>query len=67
MKTVTVDGTKYKVTEYCGFNHDINSYQAFVLVAGKEKVIVRPTGGKWKFWTAEDRVDGKLASCGVGQ
>jgi len=61
MKTLTVEGKKYKVSEYLGFQHSTGTYNYFVYDEhGDEKNAYRFPGSKeWKFWTANNRL-GKL-------
>lgn len=53
-KTITVDGTKYEVTEQPSYNHDVGGRFAFVRTPSGEKPIVNQGGG-WRFWGARDR------------
>ena len=53
-RNVTIDGTKYKVTENMGYMPDVGSQVLMVERDGKECAAVR-RAGKWWFWTARDR------------
>lgn len=53
-KNITVDGVKYEVVDQPSFNHSIGCQFAFVRTPTGDKPIVKQ--GKWRFWSAADRV-----------
>jgi hypothetical protein len=55
-KPFSVQGELCWLVENMGFNHSIGMYAKMVkLKDGSETVVVRPTGGTWRFWTPRDR------------
>lgn len=52
-KTISVEGTRYTVTEQPAFNHSLGCQYAMVDVDGKDTAIVKQ--GAWRFLTPRDR------------
>lgn len=55
MKTIEVDGKKYKVIDNLGYVSAIGMYVKEVMVNGEEKMVVKTKNG-WRFWTTENRL-----------
>ena len=46
---IKVNGKSYKVTESLGFQHSVGMYAKVIMVDGKERTVVKDSGG-WRFW-----------------
>ena len=56
-REINVDGTKYEVVESVRFNRAIEMWLTRVSTPDGSKIVVRKgQSGRWRFWTAEDRV-----------
>ncbi|GAB7024735.1 hypothetical protein [Salidesulfovibrio brasiliensis] len=56
MATVAIDGKKYKVTDTLGYVQDVSAHVKEVATPEGNKMVIKRRGGKWRFWTAKDRV-----------
>ncbi len=55
MAKIEVDGRKYTVTDSLGFVHSVGMYVKEVQTEDGFKMVVKDAG-RWRFWTAQERV-----------
>lgn len=53
---ITIAGVKYKVIDSGGYNHDVGSYWKVVETPDGHHKMVVGGRGRWRFWSAADRV-----------
>ena len=52
---VKIDDKEYKVTEKLGFDHSVGHYCYFIDDDGKERMVVKTSKDKYRFWTVQNR------------
>jgi hypothetical protein len=65
MAKIDIEGEKYLVVESLGLNHNVGTYCKLVRDGDRERMAVK-RGGKWVFWTAQDRVKPLLDAIACG-
>lgn len=66
MAKIIIDGKPYRVIESLGYQHSAGCYAKAVSTPEGERIAVG-RGGAWRWWTADDRMSGGVASHVTGQ